>query len=270
MKKLILAEFERLISKKSTWIFLIGVPFLTIASAKYYSQNNNFVSENSPEFTYANSFPIMGLSEQLMFSFNILTLVLVVLTFAQEYHTAQIRLVIQRAYPYRSIVLAKIIIIAIYLFAFMVLYFLFSYLVGFLTFDFKNDILLFFHSETNSGISILLYNLKYYFLAYISLLSMASVYIMLSSLSSSITGAVGLGMSFLIFSLLYPTVLQSLNIPLPYLMFSSITTIQHQGIALMLAESPAILNWNLTVLFLYLFVSMTITISLSSKKDYFI
>ncbi|WP_144510543.1 ABC transporter permease [Bacillus sp. FJAT-22090] len=270
MKKLIFVELERLFLKKSTWLFLVSIPLILVFSAKYYRENNHFVSESVPEFTTANSFPIMGLSEQLMLTFNVVALVVVVLLFAQEYHTGQLRLVLQKSYTYRSIVLAKVLTTAIFLFIFMSIYFLLSYVIGFIVFDYKEEILLFFHSKTTSGIGVIFYNIKYYILAYISLLTMTSVYIMLSSLSKSITGAIGLGMGFLIISLLYPTVLQSFNMAIPYVMFSSITMIQHQGLVLMLAGNNHILIWNIAVLLLYSFISMFVSIVLSNKKDNFI
>ncbi|MCV9884577.1 ABC transporter permease [Metabacillus halosaccharovorans] len=269
MKKLVYAEWQRMWIRKSTWLFLCMIPMLLVATSRYLSKHNKLISKDSPDYTYANSFPIMGLAEQLTFTFNIILLIICILGFAQEIHTGQLRLIIQRSYSYRDVILAKLINVLLFTLLFLSIYFVCSYVVGFSLFDDKDDILLFFHETPKSAGHVFLYNLAYYGLVYLSLVAMVSVYALFSIISKSTTSAIGLGMAFLLFSLAYPTIFNMSGTSSPFVLFSSLPMIQYQGIAVMLA-SNSVFYFNLFVLIAYIAISNAFILYFTNKKDFFL
>ncbi|MDA1668144.1 ABC transporter permease [Bacillus cereus] len=271
MISLFKSEWERMWAKRITWLFLLSLPAIVMASAKYYMKNNQVVPINSPEYTYANSFPIMGLSEQLMGTFNVILLVTIVMMFANEYHTGQMRMLLQRSYSYRQVIFVKVLNVFIFSFLILLVYFICSYVIGYVFFDHKSSIKLFFHSKVALNKDVFIYNIKYYILAYVSLLAVGSTFIMLCIISRSTTGAILMGMVFLFLSMAYPTILQLL-IPATfakYITFTSLIIIQFQGIPLMLSEQHLLVFWNLSVIIIYIIFCNGITFLLA-KKDNFI
>lgn len=269
MKKLVYAEWQRMWIRKSTWLFIFAIPVILIASSQYLLNQNTKIPKDSPDYTYANSFPIMGLAEQLTFAFNIIVLIIVVIGFAQEIHTGQLRLIIQRSYSYREVILAKLINVSLFLLIFLSIYFIGSYIVGFSLFDYKREIHLFFHEDTKSGINVFLYNLAYYGLAFLSLTAAVSVYALFSIVSKSTTSAIGLGMAFLLFSIAYPTLFNMSGSSSAFILFSSLPMIQYQGIAVMLA-SNSVLYYNLFVLITYIITANALIFFFTNKKDFFL
>ncbi len=88
---LVRSEWERLWAKKVTWLCFLMIPVMLLGAAKYHLKHNQEVERIAVDYTYANSFPVLALSEMLMSICNLVLLVLIVLVFAQEYHSGQIR-----------------------------------------------------------------------------------------------------------------------------------------------------------------------------------
>lgn len=268
MIKLIYAEWQRMWIRKSTWLFLITIPLILFASFRYLSNHNELIPNDSPDYTYANSFPIMGLAEQLTFAFNIIVLIIIILSFAQEIHTGQLRLVIQRSFSYREVIFSKLVNVQLFILIFLSIYFVVSYLFGFSMFDYKHEINLFFYESEKSSIFVFLYTVAYYGLTFLSLIAMSSVFALFSIVSKSTTSAIGFGMGFLLSSIVYPTIFNMAGFSSPFILFSSLPMIQYQGIALMLA-SKAVFYFNLAVLLTYIIVANSFMIYFTNKKDFF-
>lgn len=268
MKKLVYAEWQRMWIRKTTWLFLFTIPVILIASSQFLLKQNTMILKESTGYTYANSFPIMVLAEQLIYVFNIIALIIVVIGFAQEIQTGQLRLIIQRSYSFREVILAKLINVSLFLLIFLSIYFIGSYIVGFSMFDYKHEIHL-SHEDTKSGINVFLYNLAYYGLAYLSLVAAVSVYALFSIVSKSTTSAIGLGMAFLFISIVYPNLFNMSGFSSVFILFSSLPLIQYQGIAVMLA-SNSVLYYNLIVLMAYIILANALIFFFTNKKDFFL
>ncbi|MNJ63811.1 ABC-2 family transporter protein [compost metagenome] len=102
----------------------------------------------------------------------------------------------------------------------------------------------------------LAYNLKFYGLGLLTLLAMIAVTLWIAVVSQTTTTAMGLGIGFYIFSLLYPLISEYLVHWLGFqlfsrIYFSSIPMIQWQGLVLMLGESPRYGGYIFTVIAAY-------------------
>lgn len=272
MRLLIRAEWERLWAKKVTWLCFIAIPIMLFASAKVFLKHNEIVPADYPDHTYANSFPFMGLSEQLLGTFNMILLVTVVLMFSHEYHSGQMRMVLQRLYSYKQVLLAKMITTLLIMLLFLTFYFICSYIVGFIFFDYKNSIVLLLHTKPSTGIEIVIYNIMYYIIAYITLIAMTSVLVMLSVISKSTTGATILGMGFILFSAIYPTIIQLIGTPnlIGLINYTSLFMLQYNGIATMLLGHHFVIIWCLGSMFFYIIFCNFITFYVLSNRDNFI
>lgn len=272
MKKVIQSEWQRLWSQKVSWLCLLSIPFLLTLSAKISLAHNSEVPKHYSDFTYANNFPVISLSEHLIITLNMIVLLLVVLTFSHEYHSGQMRLILQRTFSFTQIVFAKWIAILLYLTTFLVVYFLCSYLFGFFQFEYKSSLTLMMHNNSSSHQFAFLYNLMYFLLALCTLTTMASVLITLSLLSKSTTGATALCVGFIFISFIYPYIIQLFEgSPFLWMMFySSLVMMQYEGIAIILAGNAWLKFLLLSIILGYLLISNLITFCFLAKRDHFI
>lgn len=80
MKALWTSEWERLWSRRILWLLYIAIPLISWLSARYYASHNAEVPETSPEYTVVGNYPVMGLAEQLMTTFNVFIIMVIVMT----------------------------------------------------------------------------------------------------------------------------------------------------------------------------------------------
>src|SRR5699024_5806850 len=150
---------------------------------------------------------------------------------------------------------------------FLILYFLSSILYGILQFEYTDSLHLFMHTESSSHYFVYLYNIMYFLLALFTLIAIVSVMFTLSLLSKSITGATTLCVGFILFSFIYPYLMQLMKESFYY--YTSIIMIQYEGIAMILAGN-ALLSFTLIGILLgYIFISNYITFKYLAKQDYF-
>ncbi|MED0969945.1 ABC transporter permease subunit [Bacillus paramycoides] len=272
MMRLVRSEWERLWAKKVTWLCFLMIPVMLLGAAKYYLKHNQEVERIAVDYTYANSFPVLALSEMLMSICNLVLLVLIVLVFAQEYHSGQIRMIIQRSYTYSEVLIAKIITILAVSLLFIGAYFICSYCIGYIFFEHEPSILLFYHTEKMNALGIFLYCISYYGIAYLTLIAMASILIMLSAISKSTTSATLLGMGFIIFSFGYPAMALVIrkSPAFLYINYSSLIKLQHEGIAISLSGSSRMIFFGSVILLIYIVVCNTVTVYWIGKKDNFV
>jgi ABC-2 type transport system permease protein len=119
-----------------------------------------------------------------------------------------------------------------------------SIVVGQLFFDSSSMTNLFYHDMPSSTTNVIIYTMKYYGLALLTVIGISSVFIVVAVLGQTTTTVVGTGMGFLLVSFGYPIVFTVINhaenLKLPiYLQFLSLTQIQYQGIASSLADAAA-------------------------------
>ncbi|WJH34876.1 ABC transporter permease [Paenibacillus sp. CC-CFT747] len=130
MMRLLSSEWERLWKRKTAWLFLIGIPVILAGTAKYYLGHNTGLTPSSPEYATAENFPVMAMIEQLIVVFNVWALVLLTLSFTEEYRSGQLRMVMLRAYSRTQLFAAKWLAFALMTALFFLVYLLAAAVVG--------------------------------------------------------------------------------------------------------------------------------------------
>ncbi|MWV43211.1 ABC transporter permease subunit [Paenibacillus sp. HJL G12] len=277
MMALLHSEWERLWKRKIAWLFLIAIPCIIVATAKYYLGHNVGIPPGSPEITTAENFPVMAMIEQLIIVFNVVALILLTLSFTEEYRSGQLRMIMLRAYSSSQLFWAKWIAFALMMALFFIIYLLAAVLAGYLLFKSAPQQILFYYDHAVPNGDMILYTLRYYGMAYASIVGMASVFIGIGVISRSSTAAIGLGMGFLLCSLGFPLVFEmsnrvlGLNLP-GMLKYLSLSEIQFSGIAVMMSNADALKGvhagiWMICVIAGYTAVFMTASRLIFTKSD---
>lgn len=243
MTRLMISEWRRIWNKKFTWIVLLLIPVIVGISVPYYLQKNENFDPLSAEFTSFANFPIMSVSEQLITIFNLVVIWLVVSMVTEEYHSGQLRLVLLRAYHFNQIFTAKFLTALAVIAVYLITFFIFSYGFGFIFFPHVESVSLFHYVDPVSMMGALFYNIAYYVLVWLSLVAVICVMLLFAVACRSPIIAIGNGTGFLIFSLMFPNIVEEVSWS-SMLQFASITQIQWQGIVLMLHELPALLTYG--------------------------
>ncbi|SDW80686.1 ABC-2 family transporter protein [Marininema mesophilum] len=275
MISLIASEWQRIWSRKITWILFAAIPLVLFVTGHYYQGLNDNLKPDSPEFALMDNFPILALAEQLLSVFNMTLLLLLVFSITEEYRTGQLRMVMIRSYTFTQLFFAKWINVMIIMFLFNAFYFLLSYAFGSWMFDSSSHLMLFLHDDPVSNTSALLYNLRYYGFAFLTLIAISAVITFFAVISQTTTTAIGLTLGYLLVSVGYSQFLHTFTQGLkpainPAWYFLSLTEIQYQGIALALADEPKLLFFNAGVLLVYTLIFGTGAYLLFTKKDRFI
>lgn len=251
------------------WLMYMAIPLIAWLSARYYAGHNAEVSTSSPEYTVFGNYPVMGLAEQLMSTFNVFIIMLIVMTVTQEYRSGQMRMILLRAYSFRRIYLAKWLVVLTALFLFQLAYFAASYLVGYVMFEQTDAVHLFYHDEPVSNGEAFFYNVGYYAIGFLTLIAVASVMMVIAVWSDTTTVAVGLGVGFLLLMIFSPSIVSRLIDSFnwsPYWQFLSIFQIQWLGIVSMMAD-PFLLYFNLSILGLYIVLGVGASYWIFTKQD---
>ncbi|WP_168928849.1 ABC transporter permease [Paenibacillus dokdonensis] len=277
MIALLHSEWERLWKRKIAWVFLIAIPFIILATSKYYIGHNLVMPPGGPEHTTAENFPVMAMIEQLIVVFNVLVLVLLTLSFTEEYRSGQLRMIMLRSYSSTQLFWAKWIAFALLMALFFIIYLLFAVMAGYTFFKSSPQQILFYYDHTVPSGDMILYTLRYYGMAYTTVMGTASVFIAIGVISRSSTAAIGLGMGYLLCSLAFPLIYEMSNrvlgLGLPgVLKYLSLTEIQFSGIAVMLSNAKALQDlhlglWMICILVVYAAVFMAAARLIFTKSD---
>ncbi|EMA6342376.1 ABC transporter permease subunit [Bacillus cytotoxicus] len=273
MMRLVRSEWERLWAKKVTWLCFAMIPLMLFGAVKYSVAHNQSITKTAADYTYANTFPYMGLAEMIVSVFNLILLVTMALMISNEYYSGQMRMVLQRIYTYRQILFGKMVVMLIMMALFFLVYFICSYGIGYLCFEFNPNVFLFYYEQpTNSGTEIFLYTLKYYVIAYIMIVCVSSIFMAITVLSKSTTSAIALGMGFILLSLIVPEVVRNFvsDHQILYVQSSSVIYLQARGIALALTGNVEFISLYSFVLTIYMVISNLITFFILGKKDHFV
>lgn len=276
MRRLFLCEFERIWARKSIWLLFLSLPFVLIASAKYYLGHNESVSTLSPEYTSFANFPAAAMQEQLMSFFNIAIVLIFALIITEEYRSGQIRMVMIRVESFKKLFFSKLAAAFVTIFFIMILYYVLSIFIGYIMMPNLSKVHVFYYKNELEAWKVFAYSGAYYFAALLTLIAFASVIIFITLISKSVTTAVGGSIGFLLFSLIYPTLVYMLGningidkMAIAKIQFLSLTHIQHMGIAIMLGERPQLVGLNVSILIIYtlIFTSMSYFIFIKRDKE---
>ncbi|MGY0374757.1 hypothetical protein [Clostridium sp. JNZ J1-5] len=271
MKGLFISELERLWCKKSTWITFLSVPIVLYASARYYLGHNLNVSKISPEFTSFGNFPAAVIQEQLILFFNLAVVLLLILSITEEYRSGQIRMVMIRPISFTHQFLAKIGTILVTLFLLILVYFLLSIPIGYMSMPKIDKVHIFYYANAFTIKGSLLYGIKYYAVSFLTIVAMESVIMFIATISKTITTGMGVGIGFILTSLVYPQILFMFNhqptVKVIKLQFLSLTHIQHMGIAMMLGENSLFVKLIIAILLVYIVIFTILSYLFFTKRS---
>ncbi|KXG76298.1 ABC-2 transporter permease [Thermotalea metallivorans] len=273
MHQIIFSEWEKLWQRKTPWICLSLIPVILLATLVFYLKNNAHVAAESPEYVVFLNFPVAALQEQLISAFNIAAILLTILCITEEYTTGQLRFVILRAVSPLQIIMAKMIVLFLTMLLFMIIYFIGSFLFGYILLPKTSHAAFFYHNQPFSPLRALFYSLQYYGISFFTLMAFGSVIVFFAVISKTATGAAGKGLGFLLLFIIYPALLQlfvDISSPLyGKLTFLSIPYIQYQGIALILSETKMLRSWIFTILSAYITFFSGLSFIIFKKQDYY-
>lgn len=274
MLQLFKSELQRLYRKKTTWLCFLAIPFIILLTAKFYLNNNLNVNKNSAEFTHFYNFPIASLQELGMFSINLIVILLIVLSTTEELTNGSLRMVFIRPVKKSKILYSKFLSIVLTIFMMLLLYMLLSYIIGFFFFD-KYPYTIPFYWETEIlSEKMFLYVIKYFFLSFLSLTSIACMEFFISTLSKSVTVSLSINLGVFMSLLILPSIVESLlkntNSLLFQLQWLSIVHIQLKGIPIMLGQYHILFPYALYILVAYAFIFTILNHLIYSKSDFLI
>ncbi|WP_461614500.1 ABC transporter permease [Clostridium sp. Marseille-QA1073] len=274
MKALFISELERLWSKKSTWLIFIAIPLVLYASSKYYLSHNLSVPEISPEFTSFANFPSAAIQEQLIVFFNIVVVLLLVLSVTEEYRSGQIRMVMIRTRSFTQLFFAKFLAVATIILLLLITYYLLSIPIGYIFMPKLEKVQIFYYNGLSTIKESFLYGIKYYAMSYLTLIAMVSIIMFIAVISKTVTAGVGISMAFLLASMIYPQILLMFSPNMTERLFKfqllSLTHIQHMGIAIMLGEHPTFVLYGFIVLITYTLIFTILSSAIFAKSDRYI
>ncbi|GIN18877.1 MAG TPA: ABC transporter permease [Bacillus bacterium] len=275
MKTIIATEWQKLWKRKIPWLLLAVIPVMVYAAAKFCQQQNRALTPDLPQYTVAGNFPILGLSEMLMTVFNLVATIIAALIVTEEYRSGSLRMVLMRIKSFQQLVFAKYLVLISYLFVYLLVYFLVCYGIGLAMFSCPDTYPQFYHQDPVTWSDGFLYNLKFYALAFLTLIAISSVILFFTAISQTMTTALGVSVGYLLICFAYPNFIQLFssiagNEKMINIFFTSIPMIQWEGITMMLAETPYLLGWMLLILISYFILFQLLLLFVTRKKDMFI
>lgn len=274
MKNLIISEWERLWSRKDIMVLFISVPLLAIITALYYQRSNEAIPSDRAEFVTALNFPVLGLSEHLYITFNLLLLLLIGYIVTEEYQQGHLRLLLLRSFSLQQIFIAKYTVLAVTFFLFLLVYGVSSLFTGIILFDVPEQSILFIENVTISNQAMVFYTLYYYAFAYITGIAVLSLFLFFGIICPTRNSILAVGVSFILFSITIPQILErstALNedsLYITFLAYSSITKIQYTGISLLLS-GWTYWYWILGVIGIY-FSFIVLSYLIFTRRSYFV
>ncbi|MCX7569345.1 hypothetical protein OS242_05180 [Tumebacillus sp. DT12] len=255
MKGLWMSEWLRLWSRKRTWGMFLMMPVLVYAAARYCLEQNGALSPGMPEYATVWNFPVLALAEHLMTVFNLLVVVLLAAAVTEEARSGQLRFLLLRAVTFAELFWAKWTVVLAAVGVFLGAFYLECWGIGWWLFERTETVGLFYREGAFAGGEAVRYGLAYYGLAGLTVVAMASVMLLLAVMAQTATAAVGMGIGWLLLSFGWPVAARMFGAQVQSL---SITHIQHQGIAAMLADGRPMMRWNLGVMVCYVAVCLTV------------
>ncbi|WP_058302642.1 ABC transporter permease [Gorillibacterium timonense] len=272
MRRLVHSEWIRLWRHRIFLLMLAALPVAAYAAAGYMRKANAGTDPALPQYAVAGNFSVLGFEEMLLTVFNLAMIVLAAYVVTDEYRSGALRMVMQRAYTFGQIIAAKALTLAAAAAVLCLWYLLWSTLFGYLLLPHADAFALFYREGTVHYGKGLLYALQFYGIGLLTLLAMTAVLLFFAVISRSVTAAMGLGIGFLLLSLLGPQLLSYFAAVIDQtlffrLYFASLPMIQWQGIVFLLADSPRYAGWMCTVLAGYLLLFGTGAYLVFTKRD---
>ncbi|WP_242218610.1 ABC transporter permease [Bacillus cereus group sp. BfR-BA-01380] len=196
-KSLLVYELEKFWSNKINILCFLSIPIIVLLSLKFSLETNNSIKPTNVAFSSNLNFHITSLQEMLFSAFNAIVIAFCALSFHSEYRKGHLRMVFTRGISIKKLYIAKSSSLIINIFLILLFQFLVSCFLSSLFLPRLNKTSLFFKDGPYSLNDVVTFSLKYYLLAYLSLIVYASIVEFISIKLKSITGVIGLSLGFL-------------------------------------------------------------------------
>ncbi len=270
MKQLFLSEWQRMWNRKSTWLCFGAVPIMLVMFVKQYLKANLKLTSFDAKYVAFLNFPSTVLRTHLIMFFNIIVILLIIMSVTSEYRSGQLRMVMIRAVSFGDIIKAKFLVIVSVIFLLLTSHLVISSVLGYLFFPHEKVKFRTYNYPFTVSEGIL-YNLKYYIIAFITLVAVVAVIMVICINCKTTTGAVGGSLTFILASATYPTMcylfLNKINETID---FSSLISIQDHGILSILEQKPEYVGLIIFVIALYIVVFSLIAFNLFNDQDCYI
>ncbi|MBM7107780.1 ABC-2 family transporter protein [Brevibacillus laterosporus] len=262
-------EWEKFWGKKTNVLCFIAVPFIVWLACTFSLETNVKVKMTDVAFSSNMNFHITSLQEMLLTACNAITIVFISLSFNEEYRSGSLRMAYVRPISIKQVYWAKTCSLIVVILFFLALQFLVSFLLGQFVLPHVNETALFFREGLYSGYDVIIFSIKYYGLAFLSLLVFGAVIESISLACKTITGTIGASLGFLFASGLFVVMLGEFAKGSSYehtILSMSLLYTQAKGIAFFASGSS---NVYLFTLFIQLLLFKAISYALFTTTDYF-
>ncbi|MBU3215614.1 ABC transporter permease [Clostridium estertheticum] len=273
MKQLFLSEWQRLWSRKSTWISFMLIPVVLIVSIKHYIKVDALITANNLKYVSSLNFPSAVLASESIWIFDVIVIVLIIMAVTSEYREGQLRMVMIRSFSFSEIFKAKYLVVLSTVFLLLFTNFILGTFLGYLTLP-KQAVQFPYYSRKFTANESIFYNIKYYIIAFVILAAIISVIMCISIICKTTIGALTSSLIFIILSILIPDLCSVFtgNVSQIYKFFnySFLIRIQYGGIDILLSERPQEVGIILTSIVFHIIVFYLIAFNLFSDQDCYI
>ena len=225
----------------------------------------------SPQYTSISNFPVAAIQEQLIFSFNMIAILLAVLCVTEEFEGGYMRMVLVRPIKKSYVFWAKYLVVLSSIFILLVEYFVFSSIIGRIVFPKVENVAIFYDNNLLDNFQIFIYSIKYYLYSFLTLSVLIGVIFLLATVSSNMVISTGVNLGFVLISLVYPTVIsvffRASKFNITKLRLLSITEIQHKGLAAGLGMHSYLNGYIFMVLGVYGILGIVLSYFIYKRKD---
>ncbi|OAA89315.1 ABC transporter permease [Clostridium ljungdahlii] len=270
MKQLFISEWQRLWNRKSTWISFMLIPLVIIAAIKHYIKIDALITTNSPKYVSCLNFPSAILRNESILFFDVIVILLIIMAVTSEYREGQMRMVMLRSFSFSEIFKVKYLVTLSTVFLLLITNFILSSFLGYLALS-KQEVKFPYYSNKFTINESMIYNIKYYVIAFLVLAAVISVIMCISMMCKTTIGTLSASLAFILVSIILPEIFSFLmdNTSQIYniLYFSFITRIQYIGIETLLAQTPQQVGIIFTSIAFHIIVFYLIAHSLFSDQD---
>lgn len=256
-KSLFIYEFEKFWFKKINVFCFIAILIVNFLTLKFALQSNKTAEMTDIVFSSSLNFHITSLQEMLITAFNAIVITFCILSFHEEYRKGYLRMTFTRGISISKLYIAKSLVMCLNIFLIILIHCIVSLLFALIFLPKANLSPLFFKEGLYSVIDIILFSIKFYILAYLSLLTFGSIIEFLSIKCKSIAGVLGLSLGFVFLNIVYiayvPIVFKNYADSDPIVLnYSSISTmfIQAKGAAYFAAGITDVFLYSMIIIFL--------------------
>ncbi|GAA0116064.1 ABC transporter permease [Clostridium senegalense] len=208
-KHIFIYEFEKFWWKKINILCFISIPIVVLISLKFTLETNANANFTEVIFSSNMNFHISSLQEMLLTAFNLIIIIFFILSFNEEYRKGNLRLAFSRAISIKKLYIAKILVLALNIFLMLIVHFFIAIIIANIFLPKVSETALFLKEGLYSFSSVALYTIKYYFLAYLTLIAFGSIVQFFSIKCKTITTALGASIGVLFINIIYMAVIIS-------------------------------------------------------------